>query len=294
MQLQIDRTVLLNNAGFDSDLKASEGRFVGVLLVKTGKSYKHFTRDWYLHYKLTEEAFCPGERCPLPRYLDMADSGEYHRTGGGAYDLMLRRGRYTAILLGEPGANITVTLRLRSLRTGKLKIATSGTAELNTEIVDPVAMGDGHEFISRARFQDDVAGPRFDALVVGFALSTPAAAGFSWCFTYSDEPGFAPSSVICAGGGGGAIPWPLIDIGSTAYGVAYAYGFTTSGYFSHGYDADAVATSSRIPAVGLSIHFPAHRKLPSRRAHQVSAARPVAARARAEESSPPRRSHPPM
>jgi hypothetical protein len=252
--INIDRTVQLNNAGLDTPVRVTEGRWGGVLIAPLGASPSRLGRAWYVHYRFTDELLCPGERCPMSPATYLASGGIINESGG-TYTHDLPPGRYTVILLGDPGAHVTAKLRFTELAVGTTRTRTTSKADLRSGWKESVG-ADGHHVVNRDYLKDDLPGPRFDAMGTSFVLKTPAVANSRWCFTEYGEPGPTPTSAACAGGGGPpGYPVVLTETEGTAYGFDYALGMSPSGYFAHGWDAEAAAAESRISVLHWTVFF---------------------------------------
>ena len=255
--LSLDRSVQMNWLGLDSSVSASTGRWTGVLVERTDDRSRSDT-DWYLRYDLTQAELCPGRRCPLDPFSHGVFGGNMHNTGNrsgslrnGPYTFELPAGTYTVVLLGDPGTRVAATLHLHGLPGGVLRVTAHEYARVKATFFRPNVTVRGHDVVSRGYAWDTGRTPRFDGLAVGFALSQPAVANFSWCFTFGP-----PNSQACLGGGDvtGGNPLVLTQVGGYAYGVGYSLATSLrGGGIGLGYDAEAVATSSRLVALQFSV-----------------------------------------
>lgn len=256
--LSLDRTVQMNWLGLDSPILASTGRWEGVLLERTGAGSRNSNRDWYIDYNLTQAELCPGRRCPLPPFDNGAIGGTEHNTGtrspsvrDGPYTFELPAGTYAIVLLGDPGTRVIATLHLHGLRPGTLRLTAHQHAGLKARFIHPNVTVQGHDVVSRHYLWDTGRGPRFDGLVVGFALAQPATANFGWCATSGP-----PDSAFCLGGGAvtDGNPGILTNVGGYDYEVDYGLGWSPHGGGSgQGYDAEAVSARSRLVALYFSV-----------------------------------------
>ena len=255
--LSIDRTVQMNPVGLDSTVSASTGRWEGMLVERADHGYRYASRDYYIRYDLTQAELCPGRRCPFGPFSQGVFGGHWHNTGRRSGTLRnppvtfeLPAGRYAVVLLGDPGARVAATLQLHGLPDGVLQLAAHERARLEATFIRPNVTVKGNDVVSRDYKWYPGGAARFDGLAVGYALSQPAAANFSWCSTFGP-----PASQLCLGGGDvtGGSPLVLTHVGSYAYGVGYGLAWSRKGLGSGmGYDAEAVAASSRLVALYFS------------------------------------------
>jgi hypothetical protein len=257
VHLSLDRMVQMNWLGLDSTVSASTGRWTGVLVDRTDVRSQSDT-DWYLRYDLTQAELCLGRRCPLDPFSHGVFGGNIHNTGNrsgslqnGPYTFELPAGSYTVVLLGDPGTRVVATLHLHGLPGGVLRLTAHEHAQVKATFFRPKVTIRGQDVVSRGYVWDTGRTQRFDGLAVGFALSRPAVANFSWCYTFG-----APDSQACLGGGDvtGGNPLLLTHVGGYAYGAGYSLATSLrGGGVGLGYDAEAVAASSRLVALHFSV-----------------------------------------